>query len=266
MIYNITKHLKYLLFSLRLGFLNITIFRTNYWFIVFFETLISIAHIVLIEVIYGSIETLAGWSKYELYVLYGTFQLQAQLASLAYIAGVDSFRNRIISGSLDMLIVKPMNTQFLSTFTAMALNKLFPMIPAVYMVFRGLSQLNITLTLPKILIYLLLFTNGILMQTVFASTIMALSFWFINNSSLSRMLSMINTYSQHPREIFGPVLSVIFTFILPITLYVNPGVSALIRKFDTTLILLAVLMLCVTFAISRLVWKLGLLKYQSASS
>ena len=266
MIKSIGKHIKYFLFSFRLGFLNITIFRGNYWFIVFFESLISIAYIVLIEVIFGNINSLAGWSKYELYVLYGTFQLQVQLASMVYVVGVDSFRNRIITGSLDILIVKPMDTQFLSTFPSMALNKLFPMVPAAYMVLYGLAQLNIKITFLAVLIYSVLFFIGILMQTVTVSTVMALSFWFLNNSSFGRLISLAYSYAQQPKEIFGPVLSIVFTFVIPVLLYTNPAVSALIKQTDPGLIIISSFMLAVLFAISRLVWKMGLLRYQSASS
>jgi ABC-2 type transport system permease protein len=251
---------------LNIGFQNITIYRTNYWFIVIFESLISIASIVLIEVIYGSIEEIVGWSKYELYALYGTFNIQGQLGSAFYVTGVDSFNEKVISGSLDLTIIKPMDTQFLSIFTSTALNKLFPMVFSIYMVAYGLVNLDIVFNIYNAAMYIVLVIIGIMMQINLVSCNLALTFWFLKTSTFLSMISIVQNYAQQPKEIFGPVLSLIFTFVVPIILITNPAVSVLIKKNNFELIFLSVLMLFVTFIISKILWKLGLLKYQSASS
>jgi ABC-2 type transport system permease protein len=266
LIYNIKKHIQYLLFLLNLGFQSITIYRWNYWFIVFFESLIGISMMVFIEVIYGNVELVAGWSKYEIYILYGTYNIQAQLSSAFYASGVDSFPNKVISGSLDLTIIKPMDTQYLSVFSSISLNKIFPMVFAVYMVIHGYTNLDVNLSISDVILYLLLLIIGIMMYINIVSLNMALSFWFMKISSFLSITSTVYNAAQQPKDIFGPILTKIFTFVIPVILFTNPATSVLLKNLDPRIFFYTLLMFFVTLAVSRLVWKLGLLKYQSASS
>ena len=76
--------LNYLFKVTSLGIQRFIANRKNLAVVVLFEVLDAIASIVFIEVLYGNFESVAGYSKYELYFLYGITLCQLKIMMLFF--------------------------------------------------------------------------------------------------------------------------------------------------------------------------------------
>ena len=266
MINTIQVYINYFLFQLKMGLKNLVIHRANVFFIVIFEILDCIGIMVFIEVIFGNISNVAGWTKNEFYILFGTYYIQAELASCIYINGLDSFTNKIRDGTLDYYLTKPISSVYLCMASRISLNKLIPLIIPFYMVIKGIGGLDLHPNIPVLTIYSLLAITGIFLKINLVSIIMALGFWTIKIRSFFSLTFTLITYAQYPKEIYNKPLSVIFTFIIPVILITNPAAFFILGRDYKYLLLLLVIMSCITFIVSKILWKKGLDNYQSASS
>ena len=266
MIDAINLYAKYFLFQLKIGLKNLVIHRINVIFIVIFEIICCVNLIVFIEVIFVNISNVAGWTKNEFYILFGTYYIQAELASCIYINGLDNFTRRIRDGTLDYYLTKPLSGQYLSMVSQISLNKLIPLIVPFYMIIKGIGALNLHLSIPVIAIYSILVIMGTFLKFNLVSIIMALSFWTIKIRTFFSIIFSVLGYSQYPKEIYNKPLSVIFTFIIPVILITNPAAFFILGKEYRYLLFLLIIMSCFTFIVSRILWKKGLKNYQSVSS
>lgn len=260
------NHVRYFLFQCGLGFKKLAVYRVNYWIIVLFETLDCFAFMLLIEVVYANIPDLAGWTKYEWYVLMGTYAIQGQLYSALTIAGIDSISSKISSGNLDFLLIKPLSTPYLALFAGMSFHKFYPLPVPVYMVIYGCSKLGIAADPGLVCSYLLFLITGIILFLNLTSALMALSFWFVRVRSFFSIMGIFHQYSQYPKEVFNKPLSLIFMFIIPVILLANPAALFLLNRERFAVCIAVFVMLAVTWLASKTLWHFGLKKYQSASS
>jgi ABC-2 type transport system permease protein len=238
----------------------------NYWVIVIFEMLDCLGLVFSIEVIFSNIQNVVGWTRGSFYILFGTYYIQAELSSCLFIAGVDSFSEKIKNGALDYYLTKPLSCKYLSLISGISLNKLIPLIVPIFMVCYGCINIGFSFTIVKIMLYLLFLFLGIILYLNVVSIIMAMSFWFIKIGSFINLIFLLFNYAQHPKDIFNKPLTIFFTFIIPIILIANPAAIVLTGGDYKILLGLTLIMNIVTFFFSNYLWNKGLIRYQSASS
>ena len=262
----ISTYIKYFVFLFSLGLKKLFIYRLNHWIIVLFETINSFALILVIEVVYNNAVAILGWTKYEWYVLFGTYCIQGQIASALYIGGLDSMSNRISSGNLDFLLIKPLSVPFLCLFPNINLHKFYPLPVPIYMVIYGCAKLSLSITPGIWCLYLLFLLMGTILYINFVSITMSLSFWFIKVRSFFSIFFILHDYARQPKDVFNRPLTFIFMFIIPIILFSNPPTFILIGRESIFLCIATICVLILSFFMMIFCWRIGLNKYQSASS
>jgi ABC-2 type transport system permease protein len=260
-------YLQYYLQCIQLAFQREMIYRINFLLIMIFEMLMAVSSILFIEIIYRQVQGIGGWTKYELFMLYGTYFIQNQLFLSLCIGGIISFSEKLRYGNLDFILLKPLSFRFMALFSEVNFTQIFSMLLGVYMVIYGMIRLGITPSLTEIAMYLFFLINGIVILINLFSMVICLSFWVVEVSRLVDMLSLFTGYAKEPKEIFShAVTKFVFTLIIPLALITNPGVKVLLRHNQEALLLGAVCCSVITSVAAGIFWKISIKKYESASS
>src|SRR5438046_8306054 len=80
------------------------------WMLV--EVLWFLGQIVFFSIIFGSINQIGDWSKWEVVLLVGTRQIIAQLFQAFFFVNVANIPELVRTGRLDSLLVLPLDSQF----------------------------------------------------------------------------------------------------------------------------------------------------------
>ena len=87
-------------------------FKANFilWMIV--EVLWFCGQIVFFGIIFGQVDRIGDWSKWEVVLLLGTHQMIAQLFQAFFFVNVSNIPELVRTGKLDSLLVLPIDSQF----------------------------------------------------------------------------------------------------------------------------------------------------------
>lgn len=253
---------RYLFKVTSLGIQRFVVNRKNLAVVVLFEVLDAIASIVFIEVLYGNFESVAGYSKYELYFLYGITLCQLKIMMLFFIGGIDSFSNKIISRDVDLVLLKPMNPHTLMMIPETSIHQFLSMIPAVYMVVYGLVHCNFPVEM-NILFSVISFICGIILTMNIFSILMPIAFWTISATSLNDFVFTIQGNSNYPKDVYPKAVRFLLIFVFPVVLFSNPSAMCIFeKKYWLNYLILNFIYVFVTSVVKRIVWKLGIRRYQ----
>src|SRR5690349_20120579 len=79
------------------------------WIVV--EFLWFLVQFVFLEVIYGQVSDIAGWSKWECVLLIGTHQITSQLFQAFFYVNLAELPELIRTGRLDLMLLLPVDAQ-----------------------------------------------------------------------------------------------------------------------------------------------------------
>src|SRR6186713_466102 len=87
-------------------------FKLNFllWMVV--ELLWLMGQLAFIEVLYGQVDEIAGWSKWQVVALVGSHQIISQVFQAFFYMNVANLPELVRTGRLDLLLTLPLDTQF----------------------------------------------------------------------------------------------------------------------------------------------------------
>ena len=230
------------------------------------------AQLVLYEIIYGKVNTINGWSRYEFFAFLATSMMINTLVEALFMPNVANFSELIRTGNLDFALLKPIDTQFLISFEKLDLGTLSHLFLSGALLVFALVKIGRPITPWDVAAYLMLLAVGV---AFFYSLMLALastSIWFGRNQGLYDFWFYITIFARYPQDIYrGSVLAdtlwAVFSYILPVLLVVTVPAKVLLSKaLDPRWIALAVGLTLVGLWFSRFIFNRALRSYRSASS
>src|SRR5205809_7261178 len=130
-------------------------FKTNFilWMVV--EVLWFCGQIVFFNIIFGQVDRIGDWTKWEVILLIGTHQMIAQLFQAFFFVNVSNIPELVRTGKLDSLLVLPVDSQFAVSTKQFALDSIVNAALGGVVVCVSLSRLNIVPSPTAILLYVI---------------------------------------------------------------------------------------------------------------
>jgi ABC-2 type transport system permease protein len=209
---------------------------------------------------------LAGWTFGEALVVSGWFVLLQGILEGAINPSLTSVVEHIRKGTLDFILLKPADAQFLVSTAKFepwrALNILTGIGVFIY-AFHLLGHPPSVLGLFSSV--LLLATSSLLLYSLWILTVSA-AFYVVKVDNLTYFFSSIFDAARWPSSVFRGFLSIIFTFVIPLALMTTYPAQAMLGKLTLQTLLGAILGALVFASLARWMWLQSIGKYTSASS
>jgi len=223
--------------------------------------------LVSVSVIFSNIKSIAGWDYYSTLVLMGLGMSASEIVTgIAFVFNLRELPSKIVKGDLDLVLIKPVNSQFAVSlwrpYFALIPPTIFGFIIASYGFIKG----NFVFFFPNFIFALSIYICGIICAYCFGMMVSTLSMWIVNANPLPFVAQ--NTYSmaQRPTEIFKGFWKVLFTYILPLAFFANFPALTLMGKGNLLWLVIAPCLATAFILLSNLFWKKALRSYSSASS
>src|SRR3954464_3430640 len=136
-------------------------FKANFilWMVV--EVLWFCGQILFFSIIFGQVDRIGDWTKWEVVLLIGTHQIIAQLFQAFFFVNVANVPELVRTGKLDSLLVLPIDSQFAVSTKQFGLDSVLNAILGAIVVIVALTKLQITPHPLHILLYLAAIGFGI---------------------------------------------------------------------------------------------------------
>lgn len=247
-------------------------FRGNYLLMVittaFLNLYFLVYYLVLIERVGNNF---LGWDKYQLLFFLSTEIICHSLFMAFCFYNVFSLPEQIRTGNLDFLLLKPVSTRFLLSTRYFNFATFTQTLLGLGLGIYSLIHLEVTITTGKILFYLLFILNSVFLMYLIAFTIMILAFFFIKVSASGSILPYrgffaLYWFARRPEEIYTNLIIMILTYGIPLLLIINLPAKWVVKSVNGWLIVWSLVLTPVLFGITQWIWKIGLKRYESASS
>ena len=243
-------------------------FKANFllWMIV--EILWFCGQILFFSIIFGQVNRIGDWSKWEVVLLVGTHQIIAQLFQAFFFVNVANVPELVRTGKLDSLLVLPLDSQFAVSTKQFGLDSVINAMIGAAVVLLALTRLQITPSVGAVLLYLIALGFGVAVHYSIMLSLAAVSFWIIRAQGLVYGYFNFLNIARYPDVIFPKLFRFVFGWIIPVVIVANIPARLLIKSLGQPGWLMFHLIVAGTIAamISRFFWRFALRHYSSASS
>lgn len=264
---NIKRHLKIFFHLQKIGIMVNMAYRWNFLLMVL-AVGTTFFSVIFIKVIFSFLKNIAGWSYYEALLVVASYMIIDGLMwmSCAYI---EAIKKHIRQGTLDGLIVKPIDTQFLVSVWRGDTEDFTRLVMGSAILAWALYHLNLPSNelVVNLFLYLFLLAAGFIIAYSLNLIIKTFIFWAIEGGAAFNIGRDLVEVSQYPSDIFyHKFAKIIFTAIIPLAFMATVPAKILARGLDWRLMLGALLAAAAFFTMARVFWLFALRRYSSASS
>ncbi len=223
-------------------------------------------HFFFFSIIFSYVDSLLEFTQQDVMIFLIITFLSDTFMMMFFSGNLMKLNQLILKGDLDFFLLKPISSQFLVSFRYV---KSYAIISIIIL---GLLLLNLCVDSPRDITFInsiffsFSFVLGLVIWACFDFCISCLSFWFKNFSTGGWFSHEVMKFSMRPDTIYtGWLRKSLFT-ILPMAFITSIPTRMLIygpsREYLMGQISIVIIFLCLT----RLIWKRGIAKYESASS
>lgn len=207
-----------------------------------------------------------GWTFDRALVVVGLFTMLKAILDGSVNPSLVAVVDHIRKGTLDFLLMKPKDAQFLVYTSKMELWRGVDLLAGAAIVAWAFARMGTTPAPADVaLAALLLASATVLLYSVWLLVVTA-AFWVVRLDNLAYMFNALFDFARWPRTVMKGAFRVVFTFVLPITVMTSYPAEALLGTLSTSSVAFS-LSLATFFAITaRLTFLHALRRYTSASS
>lgn len=235
--------------------------------------LLSLVHIFWLGVmlgsvtlIFGQVDSLAGWRKEEVLILAVVGMLFHDITEMFFIGGLQRFSYFIRHGEFDFILLKPVNSRFMTSFRYAEFQNIFRIIIMIFVLASFLRGAGISPSIYEWAGFSAFFLAGLIVFYNIFFMVITTNFWLINVFNFNDIFDRFLSAGRYPVDIFKGRLKSFFAYVIPVGLIATFAVEILFRRVGLVSIILAIFMVVATSLFSELFWRFALKHYQSASS
>lgn len=217
-------------------------------------------------VVFSDRQTVAGWDFPGALLVTGWFILLEGILEGAINPALTSVVDHIRKGTLDFVLLKPADAQFLVSTSRFSPWKGTNVLLALGLFGYAFHLAGRLPSVPSVLAALLLLASSTLfLYSLWILTVSA-AFYVVRIDNLTYFFTSIFDAARWPADVFKGVIAFVFTFIIPLALMTTYPAEALLGRLGPGRLGLSLAGSALFAYIARQVWKLSIGKYTSASS
>ena len=209
-------------------------------------------------------KVLAGYNINEVILFYFTFNLIDSATQMLF-REVYRFRDYIVSGNFDLILVKPVNALFRSLFGWTDILDFLTLGPFILMIIYVMLKIP-HLTVFNLISYIFLIINSLLIATSFHIIVLSLAILTTEIDHAIMIDRDIVGMGKIPIDVYTEPVRSLITFVLPVGIMMSFPVRAILGRLNPSLLLFSVIFSISLLIVSTRFWHYALNKYTSASS
>lgn len=206
-------------------------YRGDFYFWSLVSTMWTGFHFFFFTILFTVTDSLGGWTQMELYAFLGIYMIIDALTWSFFAQNMWDYRRSVYDGTLSNFLLKPIHPIFMILTQRNSYDNLPRLIIGFVALFWSLSNLEITLSLGQILLFLstLSITIVFLYTGWFFFTTWA--FWVDRLDNITDIMPSFRSLYEYPRQIYTGIAVSIISGIFPIAFVVSLPLEVILNQF-----------------------------------
>ena len=222
--------------------------------------------VVPLFVVFGKRESIAGWTFDEALVVMAFFVFMKGILEGAVNPSLTSVVENIRKGTLDFVLLKPADAQFLVSTAKFAPWRVMDMVAGVAIMAIAFHRMGRSPGPAEIGAAISLLACATTVLYALWILVISAAFYVVKIDNLSFLFLSIYDAARWPADVFRGLLRVIFTLVVPLAIMTTFPAQALLGRLHPRDGLVALAVALVLAAFARAVWLRSIGHYTSASS
>ena len=207
---------------------------------------------------------IGNYSLWQMVLFYLSFNFIDTTAQL-FLREVYRFRNYVVNGFFDYILIKPMSPLFRCLFGGADILDIF-------LLFISISALVITIThisgitIQGIVFYILLLANGLLIALACHIIVLGIGIVTTEVDNTLWLYRDLTQMGRFPIDIYKEPIRSFLTFVVPVGIMITFPAKALMGLLTVSAVCMSLILGVLFFTVSLYVWTYALRRYTSASS
>jgi ABC-2 type transport system permease protein len=219
-----------------------------------------------LSLFYGHGQQLGGWSWDQALVVLGLYTLLDGFAGTLLRPNLGNLVKQVQSGSLDFVLLKPIDSQFWVSLRSFSPWGLPEMAVGLGLALVGAARAGARVNPASAATALLMLACGLAILYSLWFVLAATSIWFVKVWNATEVLRSALAAGRYPVSAYPPALRFVFTVVLPVAFLTTVPAQAILGLAEPRWVLASVVMAVLALAASRTFWRFALRHYTSASS
>lgn len=258
------RHARYLLRKTQAAMMQLFEYRVNLLSTTLATYGYNLVSLIFLNVLFENIESIAGWGRYEIILLWGVTELVLGLYWALFASVERKVSEMIRNGSLDRFLLRPVNTLLDISTQKIALFEGIPLLVlSLGIIAFAWIKLSPNFGFNTVIFPITVFLS-VAIATLVPLSISLLAFWLTDTRDIGRLYQQMTPFAVYPIGIYPTKLRFIFTTLIPVAILAYVPTYTLLYGFKTTLFLYQVVALVLFSTAVKILWTQGLKRYQSA--
>mgnify|MGYP001370829787 CR=1 FL=1 len=242
-------------------------YKMNFIFEIFIDAIYYSSLFFFFKIIFQFTDQLGDFNQDAIIIFLITMYIADSLYVLFLGGNVFEINNNVKSGDLDFILLKPINSQFFISCRYVNTHAIISIVILTMLLIKlTYAYHGNVLLITNFIFYILSLIFGMFIFYSFEFMIASLSFWFRNFSYAGWLAGELIKYSRRPDSIYSEWFRKILFTIFPMAMICSVPSRILIFGLDIKLFVLQFFISAVFLWLTTMIWKKGLLRYESASS
>jgi ABC-2 type transport system permease protein len=241
-------------------------YRANLLLDLFEEIIIVVTSLAAVLVLFAHTGVLNGWTLAQMIVLLGVYYLIQGINSVVFEASFERFMEHVRLGTLDFILIKPANSQFMVSARHVQVAQLGQVALGLVMVGAGVVNIGEGLGLYQLVSFVITLSCGLALVYSLLLVLSTLSFWFVRVENLLAIFWSFIDAGRFPVDVYPGWLRVTLSTIVPIGIAVTLPAQAVAGRLDTLVLLAMVVGTVAVWWFAGWFWRLGVRNYTGASA
>ena len=262
------KYIQYILYKYKLSIMQFMEYPTSVIPLMLSWFISDVVEFYMINIIVNQFQSFPGWSKEEVFFLYGFTLLSDAIANL-FFSSQYGLSSHIIKGSFDTYMVRPLPVFIQFLFDRINMEVIADLTAALFFVVYARLHSSSQSGIGFWSLMLVFLVCAVLLRTGIFILVNSVSFWTKKAGSMhSTCCFLTKNITKYPISILPKVLQIIFTFVFPVAFIAYYPAANLFEKSLGRLQNIC----CIAgvsigvFGLSVLLFNVGIKKYESTGS
>ena len=217
-------------------------------------------------VVFHGREQIAGWTFPEALLVTGWFVTLDAIIDGAISPSLTAVVDHIREGTLDFVLLKPADAQFLVSTARFQPWRVTHLAAALVIFATAFARMGRWPSLGGVVTALLLLAVAVaLLYSMWILTVSA-AFYVVKVDNLTYLFGSIFDAARWPASVFRGFVRILFTFVIPLALMTTYPAEALLGRLTAGKLALSLGSALLFAVVARLIWLRSIARYTSASS
>lgn len=263
------RHTRYFALArqfLTTGLVQALAYRVEFFVSLFIAVFWAAFTLAPLTIVFSHRDEVGGWTFAQSLVVLAFFVMQKALLEGFVAPNLMQIVEHVRTGTLDYVLLRPADAQFLLSFSRFAFPKLIDFTGGLLLFGYAIHATGHVPSPLEALACLALFMSGTVILYAIFTLVVSTAFWLVRVDNLAFVLDAVFDAGQFPVTVFRGSARVILTFVIPVGLMTTYPAMALLGMLDLYGMLVALGVAAAFFMAARVVFMLAISRYASASS